>query len=50
MTWPATQVGLRPVKAGLGGHEAGVLWDDEGVEKVSILLSKWGRMTVSECP
>ena len=23
-TWPATQVGLRPVKAGLGGHDAGV--------------------------
>ena len=20
-TWPATRVGLRPVKAGLGGHE-----------------------------
>ena len=33
MTWPATQVGLRPVKAGLGCHEAGVFGVDDGVEK-----------------
>ena len=35
-TWPATQVGLRPVKAGLGGHEAGVFGVDDGVENTSL--------------
>ena len=36
MTWPATQVGLRPVKAGLGGHEAGVFGVDDGVDNTSL--------------
>ena len=29
-TWPATQVGPRPVKACLGGNEAGVFGVDKG--------------------
>ena len=37
-TWPATQVGPRPVESGLGGHEEGVLGDDEGVKKTSLPL------------
>ena len=37
-TWPGTQVGLRLVNAGLGGHEEGVFWVDEGVEKTSLPL------------
>ena len=32
-TRPATKVCLGTVKAGLGGHEAGVFVNDEGVEK-----------------
>ena len=35
-TWPATQVGPRPVKAGLGGHEEGVFGVDDGVKKASL--------------
>ena len=37
-TWPATQVGLRRVESGLGGHEEGVGGVDEGVEKTSLPL------------
>ena len=46
-TWSATQVGLRPVKAGLGGHDDGVSGVDEGVEKASIPLWKRGRVAWS---
>ena len=49
-TWSATQVCLRPVKAGLGGHDDGVSGDDEGVEKASIPLWKRGRMAWSDHP
>mgnify|MGYP004515547455 CR=1 FL=1 len=35
-TRPATQVGPRPVKAGLGGHEEGVSGVDDGVETASL--------------
>ena len=35
-TWSATKVGPRRVKAGLGGHDAGVSVVDDGVETVSI--------------
>ena len=48
-TWSATKVWLRPVKAGLGGHEAGVFRVDEGVENISIPLRKRGRMVLSDC-
>ena len=48
-TWSATKVWLRPVKAGLGGHEAGVFGVDEGVENTSIPLRKRGRMVLSDC-
>ena len=48
MTWSATQVRLRPVKAGLGGHEEGVGGVDEGVEKTSLPLWKRGRVAMSE--
>ena len=48
-TWPATQVGPRPVKAGLGGHEEGVRGVDDGVENASPLLWKRVRTTTSEC-
>ena len=39
-TRPASQVGLRTVKAGLGGHDDGASGVDEGVETASVLLSK----------
>ena len=48
-TLPATQVCLRPVKAGLGGHEAGVSGVDEGVEKTSLPILKGGRMALFVC-
>ena len=34
----ATQVGPRPVEAGLGGHDAGVSGVDEGVESALLPL------------
>ena len=43
-TWSATQVGLRRVKAGLGGHDAGVWGVEEGVENTSSPISKRGRL------
>ena len=49
-TWPVTQVVLRPVKAGLGGHDAGVSGDDEGVEDAPISLWKRGRIVLTESP
>ena len=49
-TRPATQVGLRPVKLGLGGHDAGVWGVDEGVEHPSLPLGKRDRPVRSECP
>ena len=36
--WAATQVGLRPVESGLGGHDDGVWEVDEGVENTSLPL------------
>ena len=41
---------VRCVKAGLGGHDAGVSWVEEGVENTSSLISKRGRLALSECP
>ena len=49
-TWPATQVGLRTVKSGLGGHDDGVCGVDDGVEKVSFPVTKRSRPTRSDCP
>ena len=49
-TWPATQVGPRTVKAGLGGHDDGASGVDDGVETTSIPLSKRGRSALSDCP
>ena len=49
-TWAATQVWLRRVKAGLGGHDDGVSGDDEGVEDTSIPISQQGRMAMSGHP
>ena len=46
-TRPATQVGLRPVESGLGGHDDGVSGDDAGVENASIPLWKRGRLALS---
>ena len=37
-TWPATEVGLRPIESGLGGHEDGVNGVDAGVENASLPL------------
>ena len=48
-TRPATQVGPRPVKAGLRGHEEGVSGVDEGVGKASPPLRKRGRTTRPVC-
>ena len=42
-----TQVGLRTVESGLGGHEEGVSGDAAGVENASIPLWKRGRMAMS---
>ena len=47
-TRSAMQVGLRTVKACLGGHDDGVSGVDEVVENTSILLRKPGRLAVSE--
>ena len=49
MTWSATQVGLRPVESGLGGHEEGVRGVDDGVKNASLPLRKRVRTTMSEC-
>ena len=49
-TWAATQVGLRRVKSGLGGHDDGVSGVDEGVENASIPITKRGRMAMSNHP
>ena len=49
MTWPATQVGLRPVKAGLGGHEASVIGVDDRVENASLPMRKQVRTTELVC-
>ena len=49
-TWSATQVPVRRVKAGLGGHDAGVSRDDEGVKRRSFPISKRGRLALSDCP
>ncbi len=48
-TWSATQLGPRPVKPGLGGHDDGVWGVDDGVENTSHLLWKRMRTAVSEC-
>ena len=47
-TWSATQVGLRRVGSGLGGHEECVFWVDDGVEDASLPLRKRGRVVPSE--
>ena len=49
-TWPATQVGPRPVKSGLGGHEAGLFGVEEGITNPSPPIMKRGRMVMSKCP
>ena len=48
-TWSATQVCPRPVESCLGGHEAGVFGDDDGVEKTSLPVWKLGPTALSEC-
>ena len=49
-TRPATQVGPRGVKSGLGGHDDGASGVDEGVESASLPLRKRGRLASSVCP
>ena len=49
-TQPATQVGPRRVKSGLGGPDAGVSGVVEGVERSSFPLSKRGRLVLSDYP
>ena len=46
-TWPATQVGLRPVEAGLGGHDDGASGVNEGVKSTSTRSWKRGRFALS---
>ena len=48
-TRPATQVGLRPVEAGLGGNDDGAWGVDEGVENTSTQLWKRRRSAWSDC-
>ena len=48
-TRSATEVGPRPVEAGLGGHDAGVSWVDDGVGNASFPLLKRAWTAVSEC-
>ena len=50
MTWTATQVGLRLVKAGLGGHDDGAGGVDEGVENASLPLRKREQTAWLDCP
>ena len=47
-TRPATQVGVRPIKVGLGGHDDGASGVDGGVEKSSTSYSKVGPMAWSD--
>ena len=47
-TRPETEVGPRPIKAGLGDQESGVSRVDEGSKNASISISKWGRSAVSD--
>ena len=49
-TWSATQVPVRRVKAGLGGHDAGVSGVEEGVSMTSFPIMKRGRLALSDCP
>ena len=49
-TWPATQVGPRPVEACLGGQDDGASVVDEGVETPSLQISKLGRLAMSDRP
>ena len=49
-TWPATQVCLRTVESGLGGHDACVWGVDEGVENASLPITKRGRLWLSDYP
>ena len=49
MTWSETQLGPRPVKSGLEGHDDGVWGVDDGALNVSFLLWKRVRMAGSEC-
>ena len=49
-TWTATQVCLRTVKSGLGGHEVCLFGVDKGVTNPSPLILKRGRMAMSKCP
>ena len=48
-TWSVTQVGLKLVGSGLGGHDAGVSGDDEGVENKPFPSTKRRRMALSNC-
>ena len=41
-TWPATQVGLGPVRASLGGQDDGVSEVDEGFDNTSLPLWNLG--------
>ena len=43
-TWPATQVGPRPVESGLGGHDDGVSGVDDRDKKTSPRSWKRGRL------
>ena len=49
-TRSATQVGPRPVEAGLGGQDDGVWGVYDGVENTSIPLWKRGRTAMFVCP
>ena len=40
---------MRRVKAGLGGHDAGVSGVDEGVSMTPFPISKRGRLVMSDC-
>ena len=49
-TRPETEVGPRPIKAGLGDQESGVSGGRRGVKNGSIWSSKRGLLAVSDCP
>ena len=48
-TWPATQVGLRPVKSGLGGHDDGVWGVDDGVKNSSTRYENGDEWCIRSC-
>ena len=48
-TWSATQVGLRPVESGLGGHEEGVWGSTRGSRNIAPVMKTRTNDVVGRC-